>query len=199
MIRLFVIDDHPAITGGLRAAADRSGDIEVVGSSMTLSAAISTMDGLEVDVVVCDIVLPDGRALELPRHLRNGPPVVFLTSFGLPAYVAAAADAGAAGFVLKSAPEDEILGAVRTVAGGGTYFRAGDLRAARGAPRRPSDRELQVIGGLAAGDSNDEIAGRLGINARTVESHLRRMFGRYGVVSRTELAMMAARVGWIDP
>ena len=66
----------------------------------------------------------------------------------------------------------------------------------RSAPRRPSDRELEVLRLLTTGASNDEIAGRLGLSDKTVESHLRRMFDRYGVLSRTELAVLAVREGW---
>jgi DNA-binding CsgD family transcriptional regulator len=71
------------------------------------------------------------------------------------------------------------------------------LRALREAPRRPSARELSAIRLLARGASNDEIATGLGISVKTVESHLRRLFGRYGVLSRTELAMLAVREGWL--
>ena len=97
----------------------------------------------------------------------------------------------------KTAEVDEILGAVRTVARGGTVFSATALRAVRTAPRRPSDRELEVLAQVCAGASNDEVAMRLGLSEKTVESHLRRLFDRYGVLSRTELAVLAVREGWI--
>ena len=71
------------------------------------------------------------------------------------------------------------------------------LRAIRSAPRRPSDREIEVLGLLCAGASNDEIGSRLGVTEKTVESHLRRLFDRYGVLSRTELAVLALREGWV--
>jgi DNA-binding NarL/FixJ family response regulator len=83
------------------------------------------------------------------------------------------------------------------VARGETFFPAVTLRALRDAPRRPSARELGAIRLLARGASNDEIAVGLGISIKTVESHLRRLFGRYGVLSRTELAMLAVREGWL--
>ena len=93
---------------------------------------------------------------------------------------------------------DEILRAVRVVAAGGTAFSSQALDAARSTPRAPSDREISVLRSLAGGASSDEIGALLGISTRTVESHLRRMFDRYGVVSRTELAVLALREGWVE-
>jgi DNA-binding NarL/FixJ family response regulator len=91
----------------------------------------------------------------------------------------------------------EILEAVRTVAGGGTAFSASMLRAIRSAPRRPSDREIEVLALVCAGASNDEVGAQLGVTEKTVESHLRRLFDRYGVLSRTELAVLSLREGWV--
>lgn len=93
----------------------------------------------------------------------------------------------------------EIVAAICSVAAGGTAFTAAAIEDARDAPRPPSDRELQVIWLVAAGHSNDEIGARLGLTEKSVESHLRRLFGRYAVVSRTELSLTAVRQGWIDP
>lgn len=98
---------------------------------------------------------------------------------------------------MKTAEIGAILDAVRTVAAGGTVFSASALRAVRTAPRRPSDRELEVLHLICAGTSNDEAAMRLGLSEKTVESHLRRLFDRYGVLSRTELAVLAVREGWV--
>ncbi|HET9851388.1 MAG TPA: LuxR C-terminal-related transcriptional regulator, partial [Candidatus Limnocylindrales bacterium] len=81
---------------------------------------------------------------------------------------------------------------------GGTAFSASALDAARMAPRPPSARELAVIRGVRSGDTSDEIGRALAISTRTVESHLRRLFDRYGVVSRTELAVLAIEEGWIE-
>jgi DNA-binding NarL/FixJ family response regulator len=199
LIRALVVDDHPTIVNGVEAAVRSANDIMVVGGAQTLVAALGAIQAHSIDVVLCDILLRDERALDLPHRIGERPPVVFFTSFDYPAYVAAAIDAGAAGFLLKTASPDEIIAALRTAAAGGTVFKARDLRAARAVPRHPSARELEVIRGVAVGQSNDEIGLRLDINARTVDSHLRRLFGRYGVLSRTELAMLAVREGWIEP
>ena len=85
------------------------------------------------------------------------------------------------------------------MARGGTAFPATSMRAIRAALRRPSERELEVLELVAAGTSNEEIARRLFLSLKTVESHLRRLFNRYGVMNRTELAVLALREGWVDP
>jgi DNA-binding NarL/FixJ family response regulator len=95
--------------------------------------------------------------------------------------------------VLKTAPVDELLTAIRRAAEGKLSF---DLRPAAGPP--VSARELEVVRAVVEGDSNDEIAGRLGISPKTVESHLRRLFERHGLASRTELATRALRDGWLE-
>ena len=89
-----------------------------------------------------------------------------------------------------------IVDAIRTVAAGGTVFRAADLDAARDAPRRPTGRELDVIARVVAGSTNAEIAAELGLSEKTVETHLHRLFDRYGLLSRTELAVLAIDEGW---
>ena len=199
MIRIVVVDDHPvAAAGGVAALAD-AGDIEVVGSARTLAEIGPVVEAARPDVILCDIQLGNERALDLPRLLSSPvPPVIFFTSYDYPSYVRAALDAGAAGFVVKSAPLAEVVAAIRTVAAGGTAYASRDLRNAHKAPRMPSDRELQVISLVAAGSSNAEIGLALGIDERTVESHLRRLFDRYGADSRTELIAYGARAGWID-
>lgn len=126
------------------------------------------------------------------------PAIVFLTSYDYPAFHAVALERGAAGYLLKTAPLAEILRAIRTVASGGSAFSIDGMISARGARRPPSGRELQVIALVAAGRSNDEIATALLVEPATVESHLRRLFGRYGVANRTELAMLAVSEGWMS-
>jgi DNA-binding NarL/FixJ family response regulator len=110
----------------------------------------------------------------------------------------AAFERGASGFLDKSIDPVEILAAVREVAGGGTAFSGRALDAARDAPRTPSGREQQILDRLRRGSSSDEIGKDLGISTRTVESHLRRLFDRYGVFSRTELTVFAIQQGWVD-
>lgn len=207
VIRLAVVDDHPAIAAAIAAALVGRADVELVGSVTTVADAAGLIERTSPDVVVCDLWLdgePGGldvlRTLTDPR--RGGTPrVLVLSGFDQPSFLRAAFEGGAAGYLSKASPVEAIVDAVLAVARGETAFPPVTLRALRDAPRRPSVRELGAIRLLARGASNDEIAGALGISIKTVESHLRRLFGRYGVLSRTELAMLAVREGWVgtDP
>ena len=207
MIRLAVVDDHPAIAAALEAALRDRADLTLVGSVTTAAEAVDLVERTRPDVLICDLWLdgePGGldvlAALTGPTR-RDPPRVVILSGFDQPSFLRAAFEGGAAGYVSKASPVEAIVAAVLAVARGETAFPAITLRALRDAHRRPSAREMGAIRLLARGASNDEIAVGLGISIKTVESHLRRLFGRYGVLSRTELAMLAVREGWLgtDP
>ena len=203
-----MVDDHPVIAAALEAAASAQGGadgavtITIVGTARTVAEAIELVsagppDG--PDVVLCDIQLEtgtDGLAV-VDAAVAAGCRAIVLTSFDRSSLMRAAFEHGASGFLHKGADMPSIIEAIRTVGAGGTAFSAASLDAARSAPRPPSDRELAVIRALQTGSTSDEIGGALGISGRTVESHLRRLFDRYGVVSRTELAVLALHEGWI--
>ena len=207
MIRLVVVDDHPAIASAIGAAVRDRDDVALVGSATSAGEAMDLVERAEPDVVVCDLWLdgePGGldvlARLAVPgRRLR--PKVLVLSGFDQPSFLRAAFEGGAAGYLSKASPVEAIVDAIVAVARGETCFPPVTLRALRDAPRRPSTREMAAIRLLARGASNDEIAVGLEISVKTVESHLRRLFGRYGVLSRTELAMLAVREGWLgtDP
>jgi two-component system response regulator DevR len=207
-IRLAVVDDHPMIATAIRAAA--AGDpvasddeIIVVGTARTVEDALELVARVgpnAPDIVLCDMQLQVGTdGLEVvDAAVAAGRRVIVLTSFDRSSLMRAAFEHGASGFLHKSIDMAAIVGAIRTVAKGGSAFSASSLDAARYGPRPPSKREVAVIRELQRGATSDEIGGRLGISGRTVESHLRRLFDRYGVVSRTELAIFAINEGWID-
>jgi DNA-binding NarL/FixJ family response regulator len=201
VIRLLVVDDHPAIASAIEAAVRGRDDLALVGVATTTGEAARLAATTAPDVVVCDLWLdgrPDGLDLLTELLARPAAPrVLVLSGFDQPSFLRAAFEGGAAGYLSKATPVDEIVEAVLAVARGETRFPDVTLRALREAPRRPSARELSAIRLLARGASNDEIATGLGISVKTVESHLRRLFGRYGVLSRTELAMLAVREGWL--
>ena len=207
MIRLAIVDDHPAIAAALSAAIRDRDDLELVGSATTAADALPLVEGTAPDVVLCDLWLDgepgglDVLAALTASDRRGQPRVLVLSGFDQPSFLRAAFEGGAAGYVSKASPVEAIVEAVLAVARGETCFPPVTLRALRDAPRRPSVREMGAIRLLARGASNDEIAVGLGISIKTVESHLRRLFGRYGVLSRTELAMLAVREGWLgtDP
>jgi DNA-binding NarL/FixJ family response regulator len=203
VIRLAVIDDHPAIAAALGSAIVSRPNVVLVGAATTVQAGLELVERERPDVVICDLWL-DGEpgGLDVLKALTSvgapdAPSVLILSGFDQPSFLRAAFEGGAAGYVSKASEMPVILEAVEAIAGGETRFPAVTLRALRDAPRRPSERELGAIRLLAGGASNDEIAVGLGISIKTVESHLRRLFGRYGVLSRTELAMLAVREGWL--
>lgn len=201
VIRVAVVEDHPATAEGLAALLGAEPDIVVVGTAPDLGRARALIRSEHPSVVLCDVELAGGgRGFELLVE-ENDPPslpaIVFLSSYDYPAFYAMALERGAAGYLLKTESVPEIVRAIRRAAAGDKTFDVMHRRAAGGSPRAPSEREVQLIGLLAAGRSNEEIASDLGISVRTVESHLRRLFARYGVLSRTELALLAVREGWI--
>jgi DNA-binding NarL/FixJ family response regulator len=197
-IRVGVVDDHPAIVAAVTGAIAGSADLELVGSGPTLADAMILAD--RVDVLVCDVQL-DGHAegldiLDAVQRAGRPPAILMLSGFGHPSIIRAAIERGAAGYLDKGAELTTILDAIRVVANGGTVFSASALQRSRVARRRPSDREIEVIDLVRAGSTNAEVAAALGLSEKTVESHLRRLFDRYGLLSRTELAVMAIEEGW---
>ena len=199
-VRVVLVDDHPAILDAVGGAVTGTPDLELVGTARSLGDALALLTGGDVcDVVVSDVQLAgEAEGLRLLEALgTDGPAVLLLSSFDQPPLIRTAFERGAAGYLRKTSEVSDILEAIRTVAAGGTAFSASMLRAIRSAPRRPSDREIEVLTLVCGGASNDEIGAQLGVTEKTVESHLRRLFDRYGVLSRTELAVLAVREGWI--
>jgi DNA-binding NarL/FixJ family response regulator len=202
-IRILLVDDHPAILDAIAAAVRAAPDLALAGTARTLDEARDLAGGsrsVSPDVIVTDVQLAgEAEGLRLLEAVGSptGPAVLLLSSFDQAPLIRTAFERGAAGYLLKTSEVSEILDAVRTVAAGGTAFSAAMLRAIRSAPRRPSDREIEVLTLVCGGASNDEIGASLGVTEKTVESHLRRLFDRYGVLSRTELAVLAMREGWV--
>lgn len=194
MIRVAVVDDHPLVREGTAALIARTEDMEVAGVAASLEELRPILDGGDVDVLLLDLRLGAESGFDL---LRAGttplPAVVVVTSYDYPQYADAALRLGAAGFVVKTAPTAELLDAIRRAAAGGLAF---GVRPGGGVTL--SAREREVLQLVVDGASNDEIGARLGISSRTVESHLRRLFERVGVGSRTELAARALRSGWLE-
>ena len=200
MIRLGVVDDHPAIADAIARRAESAGDVEVAAVARTAADGAVLLSSADLDVVILDLDLGDGPSgLELLSAPVAGrrPPVIVVSATRTPSLIRAAVELGASGYLVKTADVDEILLAARTVLAGGTWYRAADLQASATAPRAPSGRELGVLGCVVGGLTNDEVGLRLGLSVKTVESHLRRLFDRYGVASRTELAVLALREGWV--
>jgi DNA-binding NarL/FixJ family response regulator len=194
VIRVAVVDDHPLVREGTAAIVARAEDMEIAGVAGSLEELRPMLDG-SVDVLLLDLRLGQESGFDLLRSQADAPmpAVVVLTSYDYPQYADAALRLGAAGFVVKTAPTAELLDAIRRAAAGGLAF---GVRPGNGVAL--SGREREVVQLVVDGASNDEIGARLDISSRTVESHLRRLFERLGVASRTELAARALREGWLE-
>ena len=216
-VRVVVVDDHPVVREGTAAILAKQPGIEIAGTAGSLDEARALLAATDADVVLLDIRLGTDSGLTLlttdtdtatgdrprgdrPRgdRLRGDrprPAIIVLTAYDYPQYAEAALRLGAAGFVLKTAPMAELLDAIRRAAAGGLAF---GVRPRPGDRARLSRRELEVVGLVVEGRSNDEIGAALAIGAKTVETHLARLFERFGIASRTELATRALREGWLD-
>lgn len=194
-IRVAIVDDHPVVREGTAAIVSAAAGMELVGTAGDLDEAEAFLDAAAVDVLLLDLRLGTDFGLRaLQERSAHLPAVVIVTSYDYPQYVDAALRLGAAGYVLKTAPIAELLDAIRAAAAGRLAFGVRP-----GAPgTRLSPRERDVVAAVVDGLSNDEIATRLEIAPKTVESHLRRLFERLGVASRTELATRALREGWLE-
>lgn len=200
VIRVGLIDDHPVVLRGLETALSTVSDLEVVARGGTFAAAREAILGGDVDVLLLDIRLPDGNGLELlPEAARRGrPAVLILSSFRSRQYVAAALRFGANGFLVKTAPLDELIQAIRTVAAGGAAFTNDQIRDGQSGYVQLTDREREIVRLVLDGKSNEEIATIVHTSRKTVEYHLTRLYDRFGIVTRVELALRADHEGWLD-
>ncbi|MBI3751722.1 MAG: response regulator transcription factor [Chloroflexi bacterium] len=213
LIRLAIVDDHPIVRDGTAALLATQPGIELVGTAGSLEEARALIAATAIDVLLLDIRLGADSGLSLlsanqgvsagpgvadgPAIADGGhpaPAVVLLSAYDYPQYAEAAMRLGAAGFVVKTAPLTELVDAIRRAAAGGMAF---GIRPRAGAPHL-SVRELDVVRQVIDGRSNDEVGATLGIGVKTVETHLRRIFERFGVGSRTELVARALREGWLE-
>jgi Response regulator containing a CheY-like receiver domain and an HTH DNA-binding domain len=200
MIRVALVDDHPVVLQGLEAALATVGDVEIVASGGTFAQATAIVARDDVDVLLLDIRLPDGNGLELlgPASRRGRPAVLILSSFRSRQYVAAALRFGAHGFLLKTTPLAELIAAIRSVAAGGTAFTTEQIREGQAGFVKLTERESEIVRLVLDSKSNDEIALALKTSRKTVEYHLSRLYERFGIMTRVELALRADHEGWLD-
>ena len=207
MIEVVLVDDHAVVRSGLRLLLDAQDDIEVVGEAGTAKDAIFRARALKPDVIRLDVVMPGESGIDvLPQLLKESPEtnVLVLSMQDDPSYVREAFAAGASGYVLKEAADEEVVSAVREIAGGGHYVHpalgarliAADAEAARQAEEDPlSDREREVLRLLALGHTNQEIAEQLYISVRTAESHRAHIMQKLRLGTRAELVRYALAHG----
>ena len=202
MTRVFVVDDHAVVRAGLRTLLGDAG-IDVVGEAPDAETALRRLRGLDPDVLVVDVNLPGGSGIDaLPDLLAAAPRAraLVLSIHDHPRYARQAFAAGAAGFVVKDAPEGELVAGIEEVGAGGRYVsstlgaRLVEDEAAR--PKRPlSKREQEVVALVARGLSNREVAERLWLSPRTVENDRLRAMRKLGLGTRAELVSYALDQG----
>ncbi|MCQ4621030.1 response regulator transcription factor [Corynebacterium sp. CCUG 71335] len=182
-----LIDDHPVVRAGLRAVLNSFGDIDVVAEASDGTAEVPA----DVDVVVSDIQMPGVDGIELTRRLvaEGGPPVLILTTYDTQADVVAAMEAGAMGYLLKDAPEDELHDAVVAAAQRERTLSPQVANTLAERVLKPdealSGREIELLKALQTGMSNREIAEALFISQATVKTHLIHIYAKLGVDNRT--------------
>ena len=197
--RVVIVEDHPIVVTGLTAALRERPEVVVAGRAASLAEARTVLATTPCDVVLLDLRLPDGSGIDLLRECQDdpaSPAFLVLSSFSTPEYVSAAIALGASGFLLKTSPTSEIVRAIEQICDGTLAFTPEQLRSARTAAWAPlTEREHAILAGVIRGRSNDELALDLGIARKTVEAYLSRLFARYGVMTRTELAIHVEKAG----
>jgi two-component system, NarL family, response regulator NreC len=207
-ITIVLADDHLVVRSGLRMVLERAGGFEVVSEAGDADSALRTVLGHKPAILVLDLNMPgELTSLDAIPRVREVSPatrVVVLTMQDDPQFARRALRAGAAGYVLKEAADDELVEAVRCVAEGGTYLnpRLGAMLAA--APPEPSgppddltEREVEVLRLIALGNTNAEIAEQLYLSVRTVESHRAHIQQKLGRSTRAELVRYALDHGFV--
>jgi len=216
-IKILLADDHAVVRAGTRQLLERHTDIKVVGEASTGREAIHLATELLPDVVVMDVRMPEGGGIEATKRIKEKHPdiaVLVLTAHDDDEYVFALLQAGANGYLLKTAEADELLTAIRTVMRGElalaptvagkvvSQFTSGKtlpdvLSTIKQNYGGLTDREMDILRAVGKGLTNKEIGRALFISDRTVQAHLSNIFSKLNVGSRTEAVMHAVRQGWI--
>jgi DNA-binding NarL/FixJ family response regulator len=212
-IRVVIADDQPMMRAGFKAVLEATGAIEVVGEASNGEEAVAAASAHSPDVVLMDIEMPGMDGIEATRRLPRQR-VLILTTFGLDEYIVDALRAGASGFLLKDAPTQDVVDAVRSVAAGDAVLSPTVTRqlldqVGRRLPapvsRSPealaelTDREREVLRMLAAGLSNAELAEALYLSEATVKTHVSNLLGKLGLRDRVQAVIYAYETGLISP
>jgi DNA-binding NarL/FixJ family response regulator len=212
-IRITLADDHPIVLAGMKALLEPIDDITIVGEATDGQAVIPMIRQTMPDIAVLDISLPGVGGIELARRLCADFPnvrVLALTVHEDRAYVRPMIEAGARGYLLKRSAADELVRAIRAVADGGLYLdpaiaeralpsASGPHRSTgKAAPAELTPRETEVLRFIAQGFSNKEIAARLDVSVKTVETHKARAVEKLGLFTRADVVRYGADQGWLD-
>jgi DNA-binding NarL/FixJ family response regulator len=192
-ILVLIVDDHALHRDGTRRILEQYSDIEVIGEAESGELALALINQLHPSIVLMDIGLPGINGIETTRRIRERHPdvrVLVISAYEEDEYVRGALEAGASGYLSKTAPGRELVEAVRAVASGATVLQSGLLASILVGPASSveglTERELTILQLLATGSLNKQIASQLGISTRTVERHCDHIYAKLGVKSRTE-------------
>ena len=206
-IRLLLVDDHPIVRDGLRAVFEREPGFEVVGQAADGVEAVEVALTLQVDVVLMDLRMPRMGGVDAIRLLRGRAPetrILVLTTFDSDADVLPAVEAGATGYLLKDAPREELVRAVRAAHQGQSVLAPSVVERLLGRVRAPAPaetltgRELKVLGLVAAGTTNRIAAKQLFISEATVKTHLLHIYAKLGVRDRASAVAEAYKRGLLS-
>jgi two-component system response regulator DevR len=207
-IKVFLLDDHEVVRAGIKQVLQRDGDIEVVGEAGTAASALARIPAVNPDVAILDGRLPDGSGIEVCRQIRSKQPnvgAIILTSYDDDEALFSAIVAGAAGYVLKQINGQDLVGAVRHVARGGSLLDPGATarvmeRLRVGSPDEPDEftrltpQERRILTLVAQGLTNRQIGGQLKLAEKTVKNYMSNVLAKLGFDSRTQAAVYASRL-----
>ncbi|MET7327526.1 response regulator transcription factor [Nonomuraea sp. NPDC005650] len=211
MIRVLVADDQALLRGSFRLLIDSEDDLVVVGEAADGHEAVTLARTESPDVVLMDVRMPEMDGIAATRQIAGDTRVLILTTFDLDEYVYAALRAGASGFLLKDAPPDDLLKAIRVVAAGETLLAPSVTTRLIGEfVRRPpqqvfrgldtlTDREREVLALIAHGLSNAELSDRLQLSPGTVKTHIGRLLAKLQARDRAQLVIAAYEAGLVTP
>ena len=211
-IRILLVEDHVVVRQGTRQLLEREQDLEVIGEAGDGEEAVRLASQLKPDVIIMDVAMPKLSGIEATKQIKALLPltiVLVLTGYDYDEYIFSLLEAGAAGYLLKDVSGDELISAVRAVYAGEPMFHPGVLRkimsrfrstVAEPASARSvevlSEREMEVLKSAAKGMSNKDVGKALFISERTVQAHMRSIFNKLGVGSRSEAVLYSLRRGW---
>ncbi len=210
-LRILIADDHPLLCEALHRALDSEKDVEVIAEASDGEEAVKLASELKPDVVVMDIVMPKLNGIEATKKIKEIAPdiaILILTAYDDDEYVLGLLDAGAAGYLLKSARGRDLVNAIRAIQAGESVLHpsiiAKLLKRAMMAPAKEhkhpellSERESEILKLVALGMSNKELGGKLFLSERTVKAHLTNIFNKLNVASRSEAIVKGLKWGLV--
>jgi len=213
-IRVVLVEDHAVVRQSLRQFLNRARDLEVVGEAGDGEQGVRVATELKPDVIVMDMAMPKVNGIEATRRIKKLCPssaVLALTAYDYDQYVFALLEAGAAGYLLKDVSGSELMDAIRAVHRGDSVLHPAIARkvlaqfkqlAVKPGKEYTSglltEKEIEVLKRAAKGMSNKDIASELFVSVRTIKTHLKNIFNKLGVTSRTETMVHALKEGWFD-